>query len=69
MNWPGRWQRAVIGQRPVIFDASHNPEGAEVLDANLRRLVAERGQPPVVVTGVLGAARARPQLVKLDTHV
>ncbi len=62
VNWPGRWQRAVIGQRPVIFDASHNPEGAEVLDANLRRLVAERGQPPVVVTGVLGAARARPLL-------
>lgn len=62
VNWPGRWQRGQIGQRPVIFDASHNPEGAEVLDTNLRRLVAERGRPPVVVTGVLGAARARPLL-------
>ena len=62
VSWPGRWQRALIGCRPVIFDASHNPEGAEVLDANLRRLVAELGRPPVVVTGVLGAARARPLL-------
>jgi dihydrofolate synthase/folylpolyglutamate synthase len=60
--WPGRWQRMTIGGRPLVLDASHNPEGAQVLDTNLKRLVAETGRAPVVVTGVLGAARARPLL-------
>jgi len=62
VNWPGRWQRMTIGGRVLILDASHNPEGAQVLDTNLRRLIAETGRPPVVVTGVLGVARARPLL-------
>ncbi len=57
--WPGRWERTSVGGRPLILDASHNPEGATVLDANLRRLVAETGRAPVVMTGALGAARAR----------
>lgn len=59
VNWPGRWQRTTIGGRRVILDASHNPEGAQVLENNLRRLVAETGRQPVVVTGVLGEFRAR----------
>ncbi len=62
VDWPGRWQQMKLGGRTLILDASHNPEGAQVLDTNLRRLVAENGSPPVVVTGVLGAARARPLL-------
>lgn len=62
VDWPGRWQRSRVGGRAIIFDASHNPEGAEALDGNLRHLVAESGLAPVVVTGVLGAARARPML-------
>ncbi|TSJ79735.1 bifunctional folylpolyglutamate synthase/dihydrofolate synthase [Rariglobus hedericola] len=61
-RWPGRWQRAKIGGRDLILDASHNPEGAGVLENQLRALVVETGRKPVVVTGVLGAARARPLL-------
>jgi len=60
VSWPGRWQRTTLGGRPLILDASHNPEGAQVLDTNLRRLSAETGRTPVIVTGVLGLARARP---------
>jgi dihydrofolate synthase / folylpolyglutamate synthase len=67
-KWPGRWQRANIGGRPLILDASHNPEGAGVLDEQLRELVAETGRKPVVVTGVLGAARARPLLATISRY-
>jgi dihydrofolate synthase/folylpolyglutamate synthase len=59
VNWPGRWQRLTVGGRAVILDASHNPEGAEVLERNLQRLVAETGHPPIIVAGVLGEFRAR----------
>jgi dihydrofolate synthase/folylpolyglutamate synthase len=69
VSWPGRWQRMTIGGRTLILDASHNPEGAQILDTNLRRLIAETGRPPVVVTGVLGAARARPLLETICRHV
>ncbi len=70
ISWPGRWQRMQVGGRALILDASHNPEGAQVLDTNLKRLSAEAGgRPPVVVTGVLGAARARPLLETLCRHV
>ena len=59
VNWPGRWQRPEIGGRPLILDASHNPEGAQVLEQNLRRLIAETGRKPVIVAGALGEFRAR----------
>jgi dihydrofolate synthase/folylpolyglutamate synthase len=59
VTWSGRWQRTMIGGRTLILDASHNPEGAQVLDANLRELVAATGRKPVVVTGVLGESRAK----------
>jgi dihydrofolate synthase/folylpolyglutamate synthase len=62
VSWAGRWQRMSLGGRTLILDASHNPEGAQVLEINLKRLIAETGRPPVIVTGVLGAARARPLL-------
>jgi dihydrofolate synthase/folylpolyglutamate synthase len=32
VDWPGRWQRTVLGGRLAILDASHNPEGAGVLE-------------------------------------
>ena len=67
-NWPGRWQRLTVGGRLVILDASHNPEGAEVLDANLTKLVAETGRKPVIMTGVLGEYRARPLLEVIARH-
>ncbi len=59
-DWPGRWQRTTLGGRTLVLDASHNPEGAEVLASNLRHLVDETGREPVVITGVLGVARAQP---------
>lgn len=62
VDWPGRWQRVDLPQRRLILDASHNPEGAEVLERNLARLQAETARPPVVIVGVLGTARAAPLL-------
>ena len=62
VDWPGRWQRVRLGGRLVVLDASHNPDGAQVLETSLARLVSETGRAPVVVTGVLGAARERPLL-------
>ncbi len=68
VDWPGRWQRVNVGGRLTILDASHNPEGAQVLDNNLAHLVAETGQAPVVITGVLGAERAGPLLAVIARH-
>lgn len=68
VDWPGRWQRVQIGGRLAMLDASHNPEGAQVLDSNLAHLVAETGRAPVVITGVLGAARAQPLLETIARH-
>jgi dihydrofolate synthase/folylpolyglutamate synthase len=58
VRWPGRWERMTVGGRVLVLDASHNPEGASVLAANLERFVAERGRRPVVITGALGVQRA-----------
>ncbi len=66
--WPGRWQRVRVGGRRLILDASHNPEGAGVLEANLGRLAAETGRPPVIITGALGAARAGALLAVVGRH-
>ncbi len=68
VKWSGRWQRIQIGDRTVIVDASHNPEGAQVLDANLARLVVETGRKPVVAVGVLGENRAKPLLEAICRH-
>ena len=67
-NWPGRWQRLMVGGRLLILDASHNQEGAQVLDANLARLEAETGRKPLIVTGVLGEYRARPLIEVIARH-
>lgn len=68
VDWPGRWQRTRVGGRMLVLDASHNPEGAQVLDANLERLVSETGRRPVIIVGALGALRARPLLVAVCRH-
>ena len=68
VDWPGRWQRTLVGGRLLMLDASHNPEGAAVLDSNLSRLARETGRAPVVVTGVLGLARARPLIQTIARH-
>ena len=68
VDWAGRWQRVTIGGRLVILDASHNPEGAGVLETNLASLEKELGRKPVVITGALGAARAGPLLKTIARH-
>jgi dihydrofolate synthase/folylpolyglutamate synthase len=68
VDWPGRWQRVQLGGRLTILDASHNPEGAQVLDSNLRHLIAETGRAPIVITGVLGAVRAKPLIETIARH-
>jgi dihydrofolate synthase/folylpolyglutamate synthase len=68
VDWPGRWQRVRLGERLAILDASHNPEGAQVLDSNLQHLSAETGRAPIVITGALGAARAKPLLETISRH-
>lgn len=68
VDWPGRWQRVTLGGRLAILDASHNPEGAQVLDSNLAHLIAETGRAPIVITGVLGVARARPLIEVIARH-
>ncbi len=67
-HWPGRWQRVTVGGRHLILDASHNPEGAQVLDANLTRLIAETGRKPAIMTGVLGEYRARALMEVIARH-
>ena len=68
VDWPGRWQRVHVGGRLTILDASHNPEGAQVLDSSLAHLVAETGRKPIVITGALGADRAGPLLAVIARH-
>jgi dihydrofolate synthase/folylpolyglutamate synthase len=68
VSWPGRWQRTRVGGRLLILDASHNPEGAQMLDANLARLAAETGRASVVIMGVLGASRAQPLIETVCRH-
>ena len=68
VDWPGRWERTRIGKRHAILDASHNPEGAEVLDVNMAALERELGKKPVVITGALGAVRALPLLETVCRH-
>jgi dihydrofolate synthase/folylpolyglutamate synthase len=68
VDWPGRWQRMSVGGQLVILDTSHNPEGAQVLESNLAHLAAETGRAPVIITGALGAARARPLLAVVCRH-
>lgn len=68
VSWPGRWQRMVLGGRLAILDASHNPEGASVLDTNLKRLHGETGKKPVAIVGALGSLRAGALLEVLSRH-
>lgn len=58
VTWPGRWEKkSLIGDKEIIVDASHNPEGAEVLDYHLAELAKRTGQKPIVMTGSLGEKR------------
>jgi dihydrofolate synthase/folylpolyglutamate synthase len=68
VNWPGRWQHTRLAGRPLVLDASHNPEGVQVLDQNLRQLIARTGRPPVIIAGALGEFRARALLDVVLRH-
>lgn len=68
VNWPGRWQHTSLAGRPLVLDASHNPEGVQVLDQNLRQLIARTGRPPVIIAGALGEFRARALLDVVLRH-
>jgi len=61
-RWPARWETLRWQGRDLVLDSSHNPEGAEELRKNLRRLINELGHKPKIVVGALGAARAGPLL-------
>lgn len=55
--WPGRWQEFDLENRKMVFDVSHNVEGACWLEKDIGRLTEEEGAPDVVM-GVMGAYRA-----------
>ncbi|MEM0967256.1 MAG: folylpolyglutamate synthase/dihydrofolate synthase family protein [Verrucomicrobiota bacterium] len=57
-DWPGRWETRVIGGKRVVFDSTHNPEGAAVLEENLRTLIGPASDSLDVVVGSLGKDRA-----------
>ena len=59
IDWPGRWETIQLAEKTLILDASHNPEGSEMLDENLQKLVEQTGQKPIIVAGTLGEFRAR----------
>ena len=59
VEWAGRWEERTVGGRMLLFDCTHNAEGARELDANLRNRFGEpRGDVDVIV-GSLGLERAR----------
>ncbi|MCC5841987.1 MAG: bifunctional folylpolyglutamate synthase/dihydrofolate synthase [Opitutales bacterium] len=68
VRWAGRWDRYKLSDRTIIFDTSHNPEGAAQLDENLRRLKAQTGSPLTIIVGTLGRARAEALLPVVASH-
>jgi len=69
VNWSGRWEQRMVGGRTVIFDSTHNPEGAAELQKNL---LAQFGEPKgdrEVVVGSLGEARAHAVLQVVAPYV
>lgn len=68
VHWQGRWETLQLRDRTVILDASHNPEGAAMLDQNLEQLVANTGCKPIIIAGTLGEARARSLMSVVAKH-
>lgn len=57
--WPGRWEERELEHRKIVFDVSHNSEGARFLDESLAELTSRcGGAKPDVVMGVMGMSRA-----------
>ncbi len=58
VDWPGRWDARRMKHREIIFDVSHNAEGARWLEANLEKLKRDGKPAPDVIMGVMGEYRA-----------
>jgi dihydrofolate synthase/folylpolyglutamate synthase len=68
-SWAARWQVFELSrQRKLIVDATHNAEGASVVEPLLRKLRDETGRCPLVITGILGLERAMPLLAMLSRY-
>lgn len=68
VNWAGRWETRQVAGKQLIFEAAHNPQGAEALDRQLAKLVGETGRRPVIAVGALGDARAQALLEVVARH-
>lgn len=69
VNWRARWEKILLCDgRMLILDVAHNAEGAAAIDKSLANLVAETGTRPQIITGVLGAERARPLIAVFARH-
>jgi dihydrofolate synthase/folylpolyglutamate synthase len=68
VEWAGRWQTRSFGGKQLIFEAAHNPQGAEALGRQLSKLVEETGERPLVAVGALGEARAEALLAEIARY-
>ena len=68
IHWPGRWETIPLADKTLILDASHNPEGSEMLDENLQKLFEQTKQKPIIVAGTLGEFRARSLMAVVSRH-
>jgi dihydrofolate synthase/folylpolyglutamate synthase len=68
IHWPGRWETIQLADKTLILDASHNPEGSEMLDENLQKLITRLGTKPIIVAGTLGEFRARSLMAVVSRH-
>lgn len=57
IRWPGRWEEREVGGSRIVFDSTHNPEGAVELDKNLRSRFGQPANQLDIVVGSLGKAR------------
>jgi dihydrofolate synthase/folylpolyglutamate synthase len=67
--WEGRWDaRSVNDGKTLIFDASHNEEGAAMLESNLDALVRRLSYRPIIMCGSLGERRAHAVLATVSRY-
>lgn len=59
VHWPGRWQILQINSQKLILDCAHNEGGASVLDENLKLLIQQDQQKPIIIIGSLSLYRAK----------
>lgn len=61
IDWRARWEKITLADgRTLILDVAHNAEGAAAIDRSLATLFEKTGTRPQIITGVLGAERAKP---------